>query len=144
MKTKITWIAIVTCLIAATASMQAQNGAPENAPETPSVKKLKPFEREFDTNHNGKLDETEKAAMVAKYDKNGNGKIDKDEMPAKNRIRKVVRKTDQRIRLRSNLLLVYFRTGDFGFSPNSPVLFFQSGKASLLRSGGVRPLPPSG
>ena len=76
--------------------MQAQNGAPENAPETPSVKKLKPFEREFDTNHNGKLDETEKAAMVAKYDKNGNGKIDKDEMPAKKPHKKGGQKNGQK------------------------------------------------
>jgi Ca2+-binding EF-hand superfamily protein len=67
----------------ATASVQAQDGTTTTAPELSPAHKLKGFEKEFDANHDGKLDETEKAAMVAKYDKNGNGKIDKEELPPK-------------------------------------------------------------
>jgi hypothetical protein len=74
---------ILAGLTGLTASVQAQDAAPASQPELSPAHKLKPFEKEFDANHDGKLDETEKAAMVAKYDKNGNGKIDKEELPPK-------------------------------------------------------------
>ena len=83
MKTKIFLAIILTGLTGLTASVQAQDAAPANQPELSPAHKLKPFEKEFDANHDGKLDETEKAAMVSKYDKNGNGKIDKEELPPK-------------------------------------------------------------
>jgi Ca2+-binding EF-hand superfamily protein len=74
---------ILAALTGVTASVQAQDAAPANPPELSPAHKLKPFEKEFDANHDGKLDPTEKAAMISKYDKNGNGKIDKEELPAK-------------------------------------------------------------
>jgi len=83
MKTKLFLAIILTGLTGLTASVQAQDAAPANQPELSPAHKLKPFEKEFDANHDGKLDETEKAAMVSKYDKNGNGKIDKEELPPK-------------------------------------------------------------
>ena len=83
MKTNLYLAIILTGLTGLTASVQAQDAAPANSPELSPAHKLKPFEKEFDANHDGKLDETEKAAMISKYDKNGNGKIDKEELPAK-------------------------------------------------------------
>lgn len=83
MKNKILLALILTGLAGATASVQAQDGTKPTAPELSPAHKLRGFEKEFDVNHDGKLDETEKAAMVAKYDKNGNGKIDKEELPPK-------------------------------------------------------------
>jgi len=83
MKTKIHIAIILAALTGVTASVQAQDAAPANPPELSPAHKLKPFEKEFDANHDGKLDPTEKAAMISKYDKNGNGKIDKEELPAK-------------------------------------------------------------
>jgi hypothetical protein len=74
---------ILTGLTGLTASVRAQDAAPANQRELSPAHKLKPFEKEFDANHDGKLDEAEKAAMVSKYDKNGNGKIDKEELPPK-------------------------------------------------------------
>ena len=74
---------ILAALTGVTASVQAQDAAPANPPELSPAHKLKPFEKEFDANHDGKLDPTEKAAMISKDDKNGNGKIDKEELPAK-------------------------------------------------------------
>jgi len=69
---------ILTACNGAMALVHAQDAA------TPSAQhKLKGFEKEFDTDHDGKLNDTEKASMIAKYDKNGNGKIDKDELPPK-------------------------------------------------------------
>jgi hypothetical protein len=74
---------ILTACIGATASVHAQD-ASGTAPATPPAEhKLRGIEKEFDTDHDGKLSDTEKAAMIAKYDKNGNGKIDKDELPPK-------------------------------------------------------------
>ena len=83
MKNKIHIAIILAALTGVTASVQAQDAAPANPPELSPAHKLKPFEKEFDANHDGKLDPTEKAAMISKYDKNGNGKIDKEELPAK-------------------------------------------------------------
>jgi len=83
MKTNLYLAIILTGLTGLTASVQAQDAAPANSPELSPAHKLKPFEKEFDANHDGKLDETEKAAMVSKYDKNGNGKLDKEELPSK-------------------------------------------------------------
>ena len=83
MKNKIHIAIILAALTGVTASVQAQDAAPANQPELSPAHKLKPFEKEFDANHDGKLDPTEKAAMISKYDKNGNGKIDKEELPAK-------------------------------------------------------------
>ena len=83
MKTKLFLAIILTGLTGLTASVQAQDAAPANQPELSPAHKLKPFEKEFDANHDGKLDETEKTAMVSKYDKNGNGKLDKEELPPK-------------------------------------------------------------
>ena len=83
MKNNLLLALILAGLAGATASVQAQDGTTTTAPELSPAHKLKPFEKEFDANHDGKLDETEKAAMVAKYDKNGNGKIDKEELPPK-------------------------------------------------------------
>ena len=83
MKTNLHLAVILACLTGVTASVQAQDAAPANSPELSPAHKLKPFEKEFDANHDGKLDETEKAAMVSKYDKNGNGKLDKEELPSK-------------------------------------------------------------
>ena len=74
---------ILAGLTGVTASVQAQDAAPASQPELSPAHKLKPFEKEFDANHDGKLDQAEKAAMVSKYDKNGNGKIDKEELPPK-------------------------------------------------------------
>lgn len=83
MKNNLLLALILAGLTGATASVQAQDGTTTTAPELSPAHKLKGFEKEFDANHDGKLDETEKAAMVAKYDKNGNGKIDKEELPPK-------------------------------------------------------------
>jgi len=83
MKNNLLLALILAGLAGATASVQAQDGTTTTAPEPSPAHKLKGFEKEFDANHDGKLDETEKAAMVAKYDKNGNGKIDKEELPPK-------------------------------------------------------------
>jgi len=83
MKTNLYLAIILTGLTGLTASVQAQDAAPANSPELSPTHKLKSFEKEFDANHDGKLDEAEKAAMVSKYDKNGNGKIDKEELPPK-------------------------------------------------------------
>lgn len=83
MKNNLLLALILAGLAGATASVQAQDGTTPNAPELSPAHKLKGFEKEFDANHDGKLDETEKAAMIAKYDKNGNGKIDKEELPPK-------------------------------------------------------------
>jgi hypothetical protein len=83
MKTNLYLAMILTGLTGLTASVQAQDAAPANQPELSPAHKLKPFEKEFDANHDGKLDESEKAAMISKYDKNGNGKLDKEELPAK-------------------------------------------------------------
>jgi hypothetical protein len=83
MKTNLYLAIILTGLAGVTASVQAQDAAPANSPELSPAHKLKSFEKEFDANHDGKLDEAEKAAMVSKYDKNGNGKIDKEELPPK-------------------------------------------------------------
>lgn len=83
MKNNLLLALILAGLAGATASAQAQDGTTTTAPELSPAHKLKGFEKEFDANHDGKLDETEKAAMVAKYDKNGNGKIDKEELPPK-------------------------------------------------------------
>ena len=80
MKNNLLLALILAGLTGVTASVQAQDGT---TPELSPAHKLKGFEKEFDANHDGKLDETEKAAMVAKYDKNGNGKIDKEELPPK-------------------------------------------------------------
>ena len=74
---------ILTACIGATASVHAQDTSGTAPTTTPAEPKLKGFEKEFDTDHDGKLSETEKAAMIAKYDKNGNGKIDQDELPPK-------------------------------------------------------------
>ena len=83
MKNNLLLALILAGLAGATASAQAEDGTTPTAPELAPDHKLKPCEKEFDANHDGKLDETEKAAMVAKYDKNGNGKIDKEELPPK-------------------------------------------------------------
>jgi Ca2+-binding EF-hand superfamily protein len=83
MKTNLYLAIILTGLTGLTASVQAQDAAPANSPELSPAHKLKPFEKEFDANHDGKLDESEKAAMISKYDKNGNGKLDKEELPPK-------------------------------------------------------------
>ena len=83
MKNNLLLALILAGLAGATASVQAQDGTTPTAPELSPAHKLKGFEKEFDANHDGQLDETEKAAMVAKYDKNGNGKIDKEELPPK-------------------------------------------------------------
>ena len=83
MKSNLHLAIILAGLTGVTASVQAQDAAPANSPELSPAHKLKPFEKEFDANHDGKLDEAEKAAMVSKYDKNGNGKIDKEELPPK-------------------------------------------------------------
>jgi len=83
MKNNLLLALILAGLAGATASVQAQDGTTPTTPELSPAHKLKGFEKEFDANHDGKLDETEKAAMVAKYDKNGNGKIDKEELPPK-------------------------------------------------------------
>jgi hypothetical protein len=83
MKTNRHLAIILAGLTGVTASVQAQDAAPANPPELSPAHKLKSFEKEFDANHDGKLDESEKAAMVSKYDKNGNGKIDKEELPPK-------------------------------------------------------------
>jgi len=83
MKNNLILALILAGLAGATASVQAEDGTTPTAPELSPAHKLKPFEKDFDANHDGKLDETEKAAMVAKYDKNGNGKIDKEELPPK-------------------------------------------------------------
>ena len=83
MKNNLLLALILAGLTGVTAAVQAQDGTTTTAPELSPAHKLKGFEKEFDANHDGKLDETEKAAMVAKYDKNGNGKIDKDELPPK-------------------------------------------------------------
>lgn len=83
MKNNLLLALILAGLAGATASVQAEDAAPANPPELSPAHKLKGFEKEFDANHDGKLDETEKAAMVTKYDKNGNGKIDKEELPPK-------------------------------------------------------------
>lgn len=82
-KTNLHLAIILAGLTGATASVHAQDAAPANPPELSPAHKLKSFEKEFDANHDGKLDEAEKAAMVSKYDKNGNGKIDKEELPPK-------------------------------------------------------------
>jgi Ca2+-binding EF-hand superfamily protein len=74
---------VLTALIGATASGHAQDASSTTAATPPTQNKLKGFEKEFDADHDGKLNETEKEAMIAKYDKNGNGKIDKDELPPK-------------------------------------------------------------
>jgi hypothetical protein len=74
---------VLTALIGATASVYAQDASGTNPSTPPAQHKLKGFEKEFDADHDGKLNDTEKAAMIAKYDKNGNGKIDKDELPSK-------------------------------------------------------------
>jgi hypothetical protein len=74
---------ILAGLTGVTASVQAQDAAPASQPELSPAHKLKPFEKEFDANHDGKLDPAEKAAMVSKYDKNGNGKLDREELPPK-------------------------------------------------------------
>ena len=83
MKNNLLLALILAGLTGATASVQAQDGTTPTTPELSPAHKLKGFEKEFDANHDGKLDETEKAAMIAKYDKNGNGKIDKEELPPK-------------------------------------------------------------
>ena len=83
MKTNLHLAIILAGLTGVTASVHAQDAAPANPPELSPAHKLKSFEKEFDANHDGKLDEAEKAAMVSKYDKNGNGKIDKEELPPK-------------------------------------------------------------
>ena len=83
MKTNLYLATILAGLTGVTASVQAQDATPANPPELSQAHKLKSFEKEFDANHDGKLDETEKSAMVTKYDKNGNGKIDKEELPPK-------------------------------------------------------------
>jgi hypothetical protein len=83
MKINLHLAVILAGLTGVTASVQAQDAAPANPPELSPAHKLKPFEKEFDANHDGKLDQAEKAAMVSKYDKNGNGKIDKEELPPK-------------------------------------------------------------
>jgi Ca2+-binding EF-hand superfamily protein len=83
MKTNLHLAIILAGLTGVTASVHAQDAAPVNPPELSPANKLKSFEKEFDANHDGKLDETEKAAMVSKYDKNGNGKLDKEELPSK-------------------------------------------------------------
>ena len=83
MKNNLLLALILAGLAGATASVQAEDGTTPTAPELSPAHKLKGFEKEFDANHDGKLDETEKTAMVAKYDKNGNGKIDKEELPPK-------------------------------------------------------------
>ena len=81
---KLTQVALIlTACIGATASVHAQDGSGAAAATPPSQRKLKGFEKEFDADHDGKLNDSEKAAMIAKYDKNGNGKIDKDELPPK-------------------------------------------------------------
>lgn len=83
MKTNLYLATILAGLTGVTASVQAQDATPANPPELSQAHKLKSFEKEFDANHDGRLDETEKSAMVTKYDKNGNGKIDKEELPPK-------------------------------------------------------------
>jgi hypothetical protein len=83
MKTNRYLAIILAGLTGVTASVQAQDAGPANPPELSPAHKLKSFEKEFDANHDGKLDESEKAAMISKYDKNGNGKIDKEELPPK-------------------------------------------------------------
>ena len=83
MKSNLHLAIILAGLTGVTASVHAQDAAPANPPELSPGHKLKSFEKEFDANHDGKLDEAEKAAMVSKYDKNGNGKIDKEELPPK-------------------------------------------------------------
>jgi Ca2+-binding EF-hand superfamily protein len=74
---------VLTALVGATASVYAQDASGTTPSTPPAQHKLKGFEKEFDADHDGKLNDTEKAAMIAKYDKNGNGKIDKDELPPK-------------------------------------------------------------
>ena len=77
---KLTHVALIlTACIGATASVHAQDASGAAAATPPSQRKLKGFEKEFDADHDGKLNDSEKAAMIAKYDKNGNGKIDKDQ-----------------------------------------------------------------
>ncbi|NBR72628.1 MAG: EF-hand domain-containing protein [Proteobacteria bacterium] len=76
-------VLILTACIGATVSVHAQDASGTVASTPPTQYKLKGFEKEFDADHDGKLNDTEKAAMIAKYDKNGNGKIDKDELPPK-------------------------------------------------------------
>jgi len=83
MKTNLHLALILAGLAGVTASVQAQDAATANQPELSPAHKLKLFEKEFDANHDGKLDQTEKTAMISKYDKNGNGKIDKEELPPK-------------------------------------------------------------
>ena len=74
---------ILTACIGASASVHAQDASGTTPTTPPAEHKLRGIEKEFDTDHDGKLSDTEKAAMIAKYDKNGNGKIDKDELPPK-------------------------------------------------------------
>ena len=74
---------ILTAYIGTIASVHAQDASGTTPSTPPAQHKLKGFEQEFDADHDGKLNDTEKAAMIAKYDKNGNGKIDKDELPPK-------------------------------------------------------------
>src|SRR5215470_18268809 len=63
---------------------------PAPAPERPVAPRLL---QQYDKNHDGKLDDSEKEAMkkdqeakrkefIAKYDKNGDGKLDESEMAA--------------------------------------------------------------
>ncbi|NBT24859.1 hypothetical protein EBT11_09545 [bacterium] len=74
---------ILTACIGVTPSIHAQDASGTAPANPPAQHKLKGYEKEFDADHDGKLSDTEKAAMLAKYDKNGNGKIDSDEAPSK-------------------------------------------------------------
>jgi len=116
---------ILAALTGVTASVQAQDAAPANPPELSPAHKLKPFEKEFDANHDGKLDPTEKAAMVSKYDRMGMVSLIKRSCPPRSPIRTEQKKTGRQIRRRSNLSLLLIRDGWFRVWPRSPVLFWE-------------------
>lgn len=68
-------------LLSVVTSAMAQDAASEATEK--SAPKLKGWQKQYDSDKDGKLSPTEHAAMVTDLDKNGNGKIDKDEIPKK-------------------------------------------------------------
>ena len=105
MKNNLLLALILAGFTGATASVQAQDGTTTTAPELSPAHKLKGFEKEFDANHDGKLDEMKKRRWLPSMIRMGTGRLIRRSCLRRRRKRVVLIKTELRTHRPSKLLL---------------------------------------